>query len=105
MSNPPDHRDLEIEALRERLSRLGQASLRITQDLDFNSVLQGALDYPRSFTGARVGRTTLANHSGFVRPRYGNAPAHGVELVTAWSVKVGTYSQCTFSSQLLSGFS
>ena len=43
MSNSPDRRDpeLEIAALRERLSRLGQASLRITQDLDFTSVLQG----------------------------------------------------------------
>ncbi len=54
-SNPPDRRDLEIAALRERLSRLGQASLRITQDLDFNPVPQGTPDYPRSFTGARLG--------------------------------------------------
>ena len=74
MSNPPDRRDLEIAALRERLSRLGQASLRITQDLDFNSVLQAAPDYPRSLTNARVGGIALANYSEFVTPRYGNAP-------------------------------
>ena len=73
-SNPPDRRDLEIAALRERLSRLGQASLRITQDLDFNSVLQGALDSARSLTNARVGGHTLSHHSGFVTLRYGNAP-------------------------------
>ena len=119
---------MEIAALRERLSHLGQASRRITQDLDFNSVLQGALDSARSPAGALVGGNTLSNQSGsqgqpgvtaspitqalpslapdeFVTPPYGSAPAHGVELVTAWSLKVGAYSQTTFSSQLLSGFS
>ena len=62
--NPPDQRDLEIAALRERLSRLGQASLRITQDLDFNSVLQGALDSARSLTGARYGVIVLHDGDG-----------------------------------------
>ena len=60
--NPPDQRDLEIAALRERLSRLSEAGLRITQDLDFNSVLQGVLESARSLTGARYG--VIALHDG-----------------------------------------
>ena len=43
----------EMEALRERLSRLSQASLRINESLDFDEVLQGALDSARSLTSAR----------------------------------------------------
>ena len=64
--NPPDRQNTEpeIDALRERLSRLGQASLRITQDLDFNSVLQGALDSARSLTGARYGVIVLHDGAG-----------------------------------------
>ena len=34
----------EIQALRERLSALSQASLRINRSLDFPAVLQGVLD-------------------------------------------------------------
>ena len=64
--NPPDRRDLEITALREHLSRLGQASLRITQDLDFNSVLQGALDSARSLTAFRYGVIVLHDGAGVV---------------------------------------
>ena len=43
------NRDLaeEIEELRERLSRLAQASLRINESLDFDTVLQGVLDSAR----------------------------------------------------------
>ena len=62
--NPPDPRDLEIAALRERLSRLSQASLRITGDLDFNSVLQGTLDSARSLTNARYGVIALHDAAG-----------------------------------------
>ena len=64
--NPPDRQNAEpeIDALRERLSLLGQASLRITQDLDFNSVLQGALDSARSLTNARYGVIVLHDGAG-----------------------------------------
>ncbi len=54
----------ENEALRERLSRLSEASLRISEDLDFNSVLQGVLDSARSLTGARYGVITLQDDAG-----------------------------------------
>ena len=60
----PDIRDQENQALRERLSRLSEASLRITEDLDFNSVLQGVLDSARSLTGARYGVIALHDDEG-----------------------------------------
>ena len=50
----PDDPMREIAALRERLSRLSEASLRITEDLDLDAVLQGVLDGARSLTGARM---------------------------------------------------
>ena len=52
------------EALRERLTRLSQASLHINESLDFNTVLQGVLDSARSLTGARYGVMTLLDDSG-----------------------------------------
>ena len=56
----PDERDRRrILELEERLSRLSSASLRITEDLDFNTVLQGVLDSARSLTGARYGVIAL----------------------------------------------
>ena len=48
----------EIEALRERLSRLSEASLRINESLDLDSVLQGVLDSARTLTGARYALIT-----------------------------------------------
>ena len=49
----------ENEALRDRLSRLSQASLRINESLDFDTVLQRVLDSACSLTGARYGVITL----------------------------------------------
>ncbi len=45
----------ENQALRERLSRLSEASLRINESLDFDTVLQGVLDSARSLTDAMYG--------------------------------------------------
>ena len=61
-----DQRDREIEALRERLSRLSAASLRINESLDFDTVLQGVLDSARSLTAARYGVMTLLDDAGRV---------------------------------------
>ena len=63
----PDHRDREIEALQERLSRLSEASLRINESLDFNVVMQGVLDSARSLTGARYGVMILIDKEGQVQ--------------------------------------
>ena len=54
----------ENEALRDRLSRLSEASLRINESLDFDTVLQGVLDSACSLTGARYGVITLLDESG-----------------------------------------
>ena len=54
----------ENDALRERLSRLSEASLRINESLDFGTVLQGALDSACSLTGARYGVIALVGASG-----------------------------------------
>ena len=57
----------EIEALRERLSRLSAASLRINESLDFDAVLQGTLDSACSLTGARYGVMILLDDDGGVQ--------------------------------------
>ena len=54
----------ENQALRDRLSRLSEASLHITEDLDLDAVLQGVLDGARSLTGARMGGVTILDDSG-----------------------------------------
>ena len=59
----------EMEALRERLSLLSQASRRINESLDFDQVLQGALDSARSLTMARYGVMTLLDGGGGVEHR------------------------------------
>ena len=57
----------ENEALRDRLSRLSEASLRINESLDFETVLQGALDSTCPLTGARYGVITLLTSRGGYR--------------------------------------
>ena len=54
----------EIETLRDRLSRLSEASLRINESLDLDTVLQEVLDSARSLTDARYGVITLLDYSG-----------------------------------------
>ena len=58
-----DERDLEIEALRERLSRLSEASLRINESLDLDRVLHGVLDSACALTGALYGVIVLFDDS------------------------------------------
>ena len=54
-----DRRDEEVSALRERLARLSEASLRINESLEFTAVLQGVLDSARDLTRARYGAIIL----------------------------------------------
>ncbi len=60
----PDGRDMQIATLRERLSRLSDASLRINESLDLDDVLQGVLDSARALTGARYGIITTLDDEG-----------------------------------------
>ena len=62
--NQGDVRDMEIQSLRDRLSRLSEASLRINESLDLDAVLQGVLDSARSLTGASYGAFVLLDDSG-----------------------------------------
>ena len=50
-----DYRDRRVAVLRDRLFRLSQASLRINESLDLNTVLQEVVDSTRSLTGACYG--------------------------------------------------
>ena len=60
----PDERDRRIRELEERLALLSQASLRVNESLDFDTVLQGVLDSARSLTRARYGVIALHDESG-----------------------------------------
>ena len=62
-----DARDLELQTLRDRLSRLSDASLRINESLDFDTVLHEVLDSARELTGARYAVITLLNDAGEIQ--------------------------------------
>ena len=76
----------ENEALRDRLSGLSEASLRISRSLDLDSVLQGVIDGACSLTRARYGALVAFDDSGGIetlitsgvtpeeRPRFGDLP-------------------------------
>ena len=54
----------QIEALRNRLSKLSEASRRINESLDLDAVLQGILDSARSLTNARCGVIATLDNAG-----------------------------------------
>ena len=58
--NPPN----DNEALRERLSRLVDACLRINESLDLENVLQEVVDNALALTGAQYGVITVLNDTG-----------------------------------------
>ena len=60
----PDQRDRRIRDLEERLSRLSEASLRINESLDFDTVLQEAVDNARALTASRYGAITVLGEAG-----------------------------------------
>ena len=59
-----DYRDRQVAVLRDRLARLSQASLRINESLDLDTVLQEVVDSARSLTGAHYGGITTLDESG-----------------------------------------
>ncbi len=60
----PDERDRRIRELEERLSRLSRASLRITESLDFDTVLQEVVDSARVLTASRYAAITVLDKAG-----------------------------------------
>ncbi len=70
-----DGRDQQIAALRDRLSRLSDASLRINESLDLDAVLQGVIDSARSLTDARYALITTLDDSGQVEGFLASGPS------------------------------
>ena len=62
--NPTYEHGLENEALRDRLSRLSEASLRINESLDLDTVLQEVVDSARALTDSPYGVITTLDDSG-----------------------------------------
>ena len=63
--NRQDERDRRrIQGLEERLSRLSEASLRINESLDFDTVLQEVLDSVRTLTASRYGALIVFGEAG-----------------------------------------
>ena len=63
----PDEVHRENEALRERISRLSEASVRISASLDLNTVLQEVVDSARVLIGARYGLIATIGEDGQVQ--------------------------------------
>ena len=61
-----DERNQQTEALRNRLSKLSEATLRINESLDPDTVLQEILDGARSLTDARYGVIATFDDAGQV---------------------------------------
>ena len=62
--NSSDEREREVEALRERISSLSGAVLRISASLDVGTVLREVVDSARALTGARYGAITTIDEAG-----------------------------------------
>ena len=60
----PDDLRREIEALRDRISRLSAAVLRISDSLDLDTVLHEIVESARALTGARYGCITTIDENG-----------------------------------------
>ena len=63
----PDELRRENEALRDRISRLSAAVLRISASLDLDTVLREVVESARALTGARYGVIITLDQSGPVR--------------------------------------
>ncbi len=82
--------------LRERLSRLGEAGLRINESLKFETVLQGVLNSPCALTEARYGALTpdLLTPGLTLEEAQGSVPAGGPDaLPVGYSASVGVLSR------------
>ena len=61
------HQPQNIESLRTLLSKLSEASLRVSETLDVNTVLKEVIDNARDLTGARYGALLTYEPSGGIR--------------------------------------
>ena len=58
--------EADVTSLRDRLSKLSEATLRLSEDHDLDSVLEGAVDNARALTGAQYGVLLVYGESGDV---------------------------------------
>ena len=65
--NSPDELRQENAALRERISMLSAAILRISASLDLDTVLREVVDSARALTGARYGMIATIDEGGAIR--------------------------------------
>ena len=90
----------EIETLRERLSRLSEAGLRINESLEFETVLQGVLDSACALTQARYGLLAPFDETGDIQIEgslsFGITPSEEEML---WAGLTGS-EYCAFFEQL-----
>ena len=61
--NEADRLRLEIQSLRDRMTQLCGATLRINESLDFETVLQGVVDAARALTDSKYGVLTTLDES------------------------------------------
>ena len=64
---PADELRAENEALRDRLSRLSESSLRICESLDVTTVLREVVESARALTGAGCSGITTMDASGHLQ--------------------------------------
>ncbi len=69
--NKSNEMEAEIRALRERLSKLSAAVLRISASLDLDTVLREIVASARALTGARHGGVTTIDKAGQVQEEIG----------------------------------
>ncbi len=78
----------EIEVLRNRLSRLTEASLRINESLDFDTVLQEVVDSARELTASQYGAITIPGEV-FQHPTFIVSGLTGEEHQGFWDMPEG----------------
>ena len=61
-----EKREADLDELRERFSRLSEASASISESLELEKVLEGVLDNARELTGARYGLMVLCDNRGWI---------------------------------------
>ena len=75
----------EAAALRERLSRLSAASLRINESMELDTVLQDVLDSARALVGARYGMLHVLDDAGSLEMMLASGVA-GNEFTGLWNI-------------------
>ena len=83
-----DELEQENRALRERLSKLSEAHMRINESLDLDTVLQGVLDSARALMQARYGVITLSDDSGQIW-RFLSSGLTSEQAERLWNIEKG----------------